>query len=388
MSFARFLAAEPLRRHWERAERADTADVERALSRHVPDFQDFLALLSPAAAPLLEALAAAARRVTRARFGNVVQMYAPLYVSSECTNACLYCGFRSDSPVARTTLDVDQVLAEADTLWARGFRSILLVSGEAPAAVPVTYFEQIARELHHRFASLGIEIYPLATEGYARLTDAGVESLTLYQETYDRELYARMHPAGRKADYGWRLGGAERGAAAGMRRVGIGSLLGLGPWRREAVALGLHALWLQKRYWRTQVCVSFPRLRQAPGGIAPLHPVADPDLVQLACALRLLLPDAGLVLSTREAPRLRDGLSRVCITHMSAGSRTEPGGYTRPGEAAGQFPVEDRRAPEEVAASLLAAGIEPVWKDWDAEFLGQLPGDRQGRPKRTPATGS
>ncbi len=353
-----------------RAEHVGAADVEAALGARAVGIEEFLALISPAAARYLEPLAGRAHRLTRERFGRVIQMYAPLYVSNECTNACVYCGFNRRNPIRRTTLSVAEAEAEAGALWREGFRSVLLVSGEAPGVVPVTYFEELTRRLRPRFPSISVEIYPLDTGEYARLVAAGVDGLVIYQETYDPELYGRVHPSGRKADYAWRLGTPARGAEAGMRRVGIGALLGLGPWRREAVALALHALWLQKHYWQTQVCVSFPRLRHAPGGFEPPCPVGDAELVQLACALRLLLPDAGLVLSTREAPAFRDGLARICITHMSAGSRTEPGGYTHPGESEVQFQVEDTRPPREVARRLLDLGIEPVWKDWDAAFSG------------------
>lgn len=373
MNFERFLDSQPLAAQVREAERSTAAAVERVLAADGVDFERFLTLLSPAAGGYLEPLARRAQAITRERFGRVVQMYAPLYVSNECTNACVYCGFNRHNAIRRTTLSPAEVDAEARAIWAQGFRSLLLVSGEAPHIVPPAYFEEAASRLHALFPSLAVEIYPLATEEYARLGRVGVDGLTLYQETYDRELYAQVHPSGRKADYGWRLGAPERAASAGMRRVGIGALLGLGEWRREAAAVALHALWLQKHYWQTQVAVSFPRLRQAPGGFQPSHPMSDAELVQLACALRLLLPDAGLVLSTRERPALRDGLAPICITHMSAGSRTEPGGYTHPDASDPQFRVEDGRAPAVVARSLLAAGVEPVWKDWDAAFT-QDPG--------------
>lgn len=371
MSFEAFLDRQPLARYAQVARSARPRDVESALGRPVVDFDAFLALLSPAAAAYLEPMARRAQEITRVRFGRVIQMYAPLYVSNVCSNGCLYCGFNRSNAVRRATLSFDEVEGEASILHARGFRSLLLVSGEAPRAVSVKYFEGLVRRLHGLFPSLSLEIYPLETGEYARLVEAGVDGLTLYQETYDRPLYARVHPFGRKADYGWRLGAPERGAAAGMRRVGIGALLGLGPWREEAVALALHALWLQQEHWQTQVCVSFPRLRRASGGFIPPAPVEDTALVQLACALRLLLPDAGLVLSTREAPAFRDGLAQICLTHMSAGSCTEPGGYAHPGEAEGQFSVEDARPAAEVAARLLSLGLEPVWKDWDAAFVGE-----------------
>ncbi len=368
MSFEKLWSGFPLTSTLARVKATTPEEVERALEADEFGFEHFLKLISPAATPYVEAMAQKAMRITRQRFGRVMQMYAPLYVSSECTNACLYCGFSTANDIRRRTLTVEEALAESEKLWTQGFRNILLVSGEAPKKVPVKYFAELARELSTAFHSIGIEIYPLGIDDYATLEQAGVDSLTLYQETYDTELYRRIHPSGRKSDYAWRLDGPTRAGQAGMRRVGIGSLLGLGSWRLEAVALGLHALWLQENFWRTQVCISFPRLRNAPGGFTPPNPVSDVELVQMACAYRLLLPDAGLVLSTREAAELRDGMAPIAITHMSAGSCTEPGGYSEPGSTDNQFDIVDERSPAEVARALLAAGIEPVWKDWDAAF--------------------
>lgn len=306
--------------------------------------------------------------MTRARFGRIVQLYAPIYVSNECTNRCVYCGFNHDNPIRRVTLSPEEAVAEARILWEQGFRNLLLVSGEDPRAMPVEALEEIVRRLHPLFPSLGVEVYPLETAEYARLARAGVDGVTIYQETYDRSLYAEVHPSGRKRLFDWRLETPSRAGEAGMRRVGIGSLLGLGNWRFEAIVLGLHAAWLQKTWWRTQVSVSFPRMRAAAGGFNPPHPVSDSELFRMAAALRLLHPDAGMFLSTREPQAFRDGFAPILVTHMSAGSRTEPGGYAHPGEAEEQFRIADDRSPAEVAAMLAAHGLEPVWKDWDRAF--------------------
>jgi 2-iminoacetate synthase len=204
-------------------------------------------------------------------------------------------------------------------------------------------------------------------EEYRRLRAAGCEAVVIYQETYHPETYTRVHPAGKKRHYEWRLLGPERAARAGMRRVGIGALLGLhDDWRYEALATAAHARFLMKSYWRTQVTVSVPRLRPSAAGYQPRDPVGDRDLVQLICALRLLLPDAGIVISAREAPVFRDGLFRIGVTHTSAGSHAEPGGYTKPKDATEQFEVADLRSPAEVAARLRELGYEPVWEDWSA----------------------
>jgi len=365
MGFLEELKSAPLARWLARAREATPADVERALALPEPGLADFAALLSPAAHAYLEPLAAKAERITRKRFGRTMRMFAPIYVSNECTNRCVYCGFNRDNPLLRVTLSVEEVEREADILWEQGFRDLLLVSGEAPAVMSPGRLAELAASLHRRFPTLSVEVYPLPVEGYTKLAEAGVEGVTVFQETYDADLYNRVHPSGRKADFAWRLETPSRAGEAGMRRLGLGSLLGLGDWRFEALSLGLHARWLEKRYWRSQVSISFPRLRAATGGFKPPHPLTDAELVQLACALRLLLPDAGLVLSTRESPTFRDGLAPLCITSMSAGSRTEPGGYAHPGEAGEQFSISDERSAAEVARMLEAAGLEPVWKDGD-----------------------
>jgi 2-iminoacetate synthase len=214
--------------------------------------------------------------------------------------------------------------------------------------------------------SLSIEVQVWDTETYRRLVDAGCDGLVVYQETYDRGTYAAVHLKGKKRNYDWRLAAPDRGAEAGMRRLGIGALLGLhDDWRFEALALATHARALVRRWWRCEVSVSLPRLRPAAGGFEPADPVGDRDFVQLLCALRLLLPDLGITLSTREPPALRDALLRLGVTHMSAGSHTEPGGYASPSDAEPQFEIADTRSPAELAAVLRAAGYDPVWKDWE-----------------------
>ncbi len=231
------------------------------------------------------------------------------------------------------------------------------------------YLASAARRISPMFSSISIEVYPMETAGYQHMVEAGVDGLTIYQETYDRHLYAEMHPFGQKSDYAFRLLTPERGGAAGLRRIGIGALLGLGQFRSEAFFTGLHGLYLARHYWRTQLSVSFPRIRPADGGFQPLNPVSDRDFVQLICALRLLLPDAGLVLSTRESAELRDNLIPLGITQMSAGSCTAPGGYAGDDHSTQQFAIDDERSPEEVSKLIRAKGYEAVWKDWDSAFL-------------------
>lgn len=348
---------------------ANSRDVEAALLREQLDESALVALLSDAAAPYLEALARRAQTTTLQRFGRTIQLYAPLYLSNECVNRCTYCGFSQELAIPRRTLSVDAVRTEAEHLHAEGFRHLLLVAGESPRAVSLEYLESIARALRPRFDSLAIEVGTFNLTGYQRLVAAGIDGLTLYQETYQTDAYRRVHLAGPKHDYARRLKAVEQGALAGFRSLGIGALLGLAPWQLEAYALAQHGRELGLKYWRSRIAVSFPRIRENAGGRLATHPVSDRALVQMICVMRLALPDAELVLSTREPATLRDHLMGIGITRMSAGSRTNPGGYTEDCAAGEQFAIEDTRSASEVARVLLTRGFEPVWKDFDRSFL-------------------
>lgn len=345
---------------------ATDADVTRALATSRRSLRDFAALLSPAATPRLEELAAAAHRTTIRRFGRTIHLFAPLYLSNECVSTCTYCGFSAENEIARRTLAVDEVVAEAAELARRGFRHLLLVAGEHARIVSKDYLVECVRAVAPMMPSVSVEVQVWDTDTYRRLVEAGCEGLVVYQETYDRDTYAAVHLKGKKRNYEWRLGAPDRGGEAGMRRLGIAALLGLhSDWRADALATAAHAHALVKRWWRSEVTVALPRLRPAAGDYEPADPVDDRDFVQLLCALRLFLPDVGITLSTREAPAFRDALVRLGVTHMSAGSHTEPGGYAGPSDAEPQFAVNDDRSPAQVAAALRAAGYEPVWKDWE-----------------------
>ena len=345
---------------------ATPADVERALRSPRPQLRDLAALLSAPATERLEDLAVAANRLTIRRFGRAVRLFAPLYLSNECVSTCTYCGFSAGNEIARRTLSPDEVLVEAKELVARGFRHLLLVAGEHARIVSKDYLVECVRLLAPHVPSLSIEVQVWDTDTYRRLVEAGCDGLVVYQETYDRSTYADVHLKGKKRNYDWRLAAPDRGAEAGMRRLGIAALLGLhDDWRTEAIAVTAHARALIKRWWRSEVTVSLPRLRPAAGGYEPKDPVDDRAFVQTLCAMRLTLPDVGVVLSTRETPQFRDAILRLGVTHMSAGSHTEPGGYAAPSDAEQQFEVADTRSPSEVAAVLRAAGYDPVWKDWE-----------------------
>ena len=342
------------------------SDVESALSKDKLSYDDFLALISPAAKGYIEDMARLASAITRKRFGNTMNIYAPLYLSNECTNSCVYCGFNKNNDIKRVTLSVDEALQEADILYDSKIRDILLVSGDAPKIVNMDYLKQIISRLREKFATIAVEIYPMSKDGYEQLEEAGCDSLTIYQETYDGKLYEKLHEKGKKRDFCYRLDTPDRGGAAGLRRIGIGILMGLGDWRVDGAFLGAHAAYLIKKYWKTKVSVSFPRLRPAHGGFEPLSTVTDKDLVQAVTAFRIYLNDIGIVLSTRERPELRDDLIPLGITQMSAGSRTNPGGYLLNPDSCEQFGVEDKRSPADFSKKLVELGYDPVFKDWEA----------------------
>jgi 2-iminoacetate synthase len=350
-------------------------------------------LIAPKSDHELEAMAQVSRSFTLQNFGRTMRLFAPLYLSNECINNCRYCGFSRDNPILRVTLDADEVAVEAQHLARQGFRQILLVAGEHPKFVSRDYLAECVRALAPDFSSISIEIGPMETEDYVAIVEAGAEGLVVYQETYNRGVYAEMHTAGPKRDFNFRLDCAERGYAAGFRRLGIGALIGLSRWQDEVVALAAHLEYLFKHCWQAQISVSLPRLRPAAGGFRPLFSMSDRELAQLVCALRITFPQLGIVLSTRERASLRDSLVLIGVTMMSAGSHTEPGGYTRQGRghlhrtvrgrivapeyqdgedqlATGQFEISDERSPAEIAAILRSRGLEPVWKDWDQALQG------------------
>lgn len=345
-------------------------------------------LLEPRSAQALEQMAQEARSLTLKNFGRTMHLFAPLYLSNECINSCRYCGFSRDNPILRVTLEVDQVAAEARHLVAEGFRHVLLVAGEHPKFVGRDYLSGCVEKLAPLFSSIAIEVAPLTEDDYRPIVTAGADGLVVYQETYDREIYQGLHTAGPKRDFDWRLDCVERGYAAGFHRIGVGALFGLAPWRQDAVALAAHVEYLLKRCWQAQISVSFPRLRPAAGEFAPPFVMTDRELAQLVCAFRIVFPQINLVLSTRENASLRDALIPLGITTMSAGSHTEPGGYTGQGRAglhrtvrgrpvafvageteeanaAEQFQISDERSAAEVASSLRQKGFDPIWKDWD-----------------------
>jgi 2-iminoacetate synthase len=348
----------------------------------------FEQLIAPKSNAELEAMAQTSRAFTLQNFGRTMRLFAPLYLSNECINNCRYCGFSRDNPILRVTLGLEEVIAEGRHLARQGFRQILLVAGEHPKFVSKDYLADCVRALSEDFSSIAIEVGPMPTQDYVPVVRAGAEGLVVYQETYDRTAYGELHTAGPKRDFKWRLDCVERGYDAGFRRLGIGALFGLAQWQPDAIALAAHLEYLLKRCWQACISVSLPRLRPAAGEFQPQFSISDRELAQLVCAFRITFPQVGIVLSTRERASLRDALISLGVTMISAGSHTEPGGYTRQGSerlhrtvrgrivapdfqdgedelATGQFEISDERSPAEIASVLRLRGFDPIWKDWD-----------------------
>jgi 2-iminoacetate synthase len=395
VSFVAEFNSLPLETLVKKSLNAGTAAVREAAGKDRFSLADFAALISPAGSELLETLGCRAHLMTQQRFGKVIRLFAPLYLSNECINNCTYCGFSRDNPILRVTLSLDEVKREAAALKAQGFRNLLLVAGEHPKFVSNGYLRDCIEMLHPEWPSISLEVGPMETEDYRPLVAAGSDGLVVYQETYDRKVYAEMHTAGPKRNFDWRLETPERAYAAGFRRLGISPLYGLADWRMEALAVAAHADYLLRNCWKAALTISTVRIRPCAGEFQALTHISDRELAQLICALRIMFPDVGIVLSTRENAKLRDGLIPLGVTMMSAGARTEPGGYTGAGKekihvtergiikeisgasewapaaghptaATGQFNIADERSAGEVAERIRKLGYEPVWKDWDA----------------------
>ncbi len=396
MSFVSEFNSLPLAALVKQSLGTSTAAAREAAGKTKINLADFAALISPAAAENLEAMGQRAHLMTQQRFGKTIRLFAPLYLSNECINNCSYCGFSRDNPILRVTLSLDEMRQEAQALKAQGFRNILLVAGEHPKFVSNGYMRDCIAALHPDWPSISLEVGPMEIEEYRPLVAAGADGLVVYQETYDRKVYADLHTAGPKRNFDWRLETPERAYAAGFRRLGISPLYGLADWRWEALSAAAHADYLLRNCWKAALTISTVRMRPCAGEFEPLTHISDRELAQLICAIRLMFPDVGIVLSTRETPKLRNGLIPLGVTMMSAGARTEPGGYTgagkerihhtergiikelvsgasewapqtnHPTNATGQFNVGDERPPQEVAELIRQLGYEPVWKDWDA----------------------
>lgn len=344
-------------------------DVERALRSRNPGIEDFMALVSPAAAPYLEQMAALSRHYTQERFGKTISMYIPMYITNSCTNSCVYCGFNRHNKFDRVVLSMVQIEDECKAIRELGqFENLLLVTGENPVVAGPDYLEEALRVCRPYFSNLSMEVMPLKTEDYARLTHAGLNGVVCFQETYNRARYKTYHPAGMKSIYEWRLNGFDRMGMAGLHKIGMGVLIGLEDWRTDVTMMALHLRYLRRQYWRTRFSVNFPRMRPAAGGYQPNVVMTDHELAQLTFAFRIFDHDVDISYSTREYPSFRDNMMTLGVTSMSAGSKTDPGGYHTYPQSLEQFAVSDERTPHEVAEAIRRNGYEVVWKDWDRVF--------------------
>ncbi len=341
------------------------ADVERALNKTKRTIEDFKALISPAAAPFLEQMAQMSHRITQKRFGKTIQLYAPLYLSNECQNICNYCGFSYDNKLKRKTLSAIEILQEADYLKAQGFEHVLLVTGEANKTVGVEYLQNAIRLLRPHFANISIEVQPLEEDEYKMLASEGLYAVLVYQETYDKENYKLYHLKGKKSNFDYRLDTPDRLGHAGIHKIGLGVLIGLEDWRADNFFTALHVGYLEKNFWQTRYSISFPRLRPATGLIEPKVVITDKELVQLICAWRIFNEEIELSISTRENELFRDHIIKLGATTMSAGSKTNPGGYSVEPESLEQFEIDDTRSVDEVQKMIERNGYKPVWKDWE-----------------------
>jgi len=343
--------------------------VEQVLAKPKLELKDMLCLLSPAAAPLLEQMASRSQQMTRQRFGQTLGFFIPLYLSNLCANDCSYCGFSMSNKLKRKTLDMQQLEAECVAIKAMGYDTILLVTGEHETQVGLAYFAQVLPLVKRYFSYVMLEVQPLSSDEYKQLRTYGLDGVLVYQECYQPQTYSRHHIRGNKTDFRWRLETPDRLGLAGVDKIGLGCLLGLQDWHTDCFMLAAHLDYMQKTHWQSRYSVAFPRLRPCEGGGDVDFPVSDAELVQLICAFRLFSPQVEIALSTREPQSLRDNLLPLGVTHISAGSKTQPGGYSDGQVELEQFSIDDSRSPAQMAQQVRRAGLEVVWKDWQPYTL-------------------
>lgn len=344
-------------------------DIEHTLNKDSIDAYGFLNLLSPAALKYLEPMAVKSRKITLQYFGRVISLYLPIYVSNFCTNQCVYCGFNVKNKIKRVILTHDEIEKEAKEIAKSGIKHILLLTGEAPEVTPRSYLKEAVAILKKYFSSIAIEIFPLDFEEYSELQSVGVDGLTIYQETYDEEIYKQVHLAGKKRNYRYRLDTPERGAKAGFRSINIGALFGLGPIVKEAFLSALHAKYLEDNYLDAEISLSIPRMNNAEGSYKPKEILDDKRFLQILLAYRIFLPRVGINISTRERAEFRDKLIGLGVTKFSAGSKTRVGGYAvnndNKSQFVPQFEISDNRSVSEVVEAIKKNGYQPIYKDWE-----------------------
>lgn len=312
----------------------------------------------------LEQLAQSAQSVTKQYFGKVISLYAPLYLANYCTNSCVYCGFHSGRNILRYKLNETEIEKECQALADTGLQSVLLLTGESRQHTSPEYLEAAVKIAKKYFANISLEVYPLETAEYARLHTAGCDGITIFQETYNKERYKILHPAGKKADYDWRQQTPRRAALGGIRQITIGPLLGLYDWRQELLATYAHLRTLEKEFSGVEYALSFPRLQKLSDYDDNGYLVSDADMVKIICITRALFPRIGLTLSTRECSEFRDRAVHFGITKISAGSSTNVGGYAQKYTPDSQFAISDERSVSEIRTMLIKQNFDPVFTDW------------------------
>ena len=343
--------------------------IENAIYSDHPRERELALMLSPAARPLLESMAQRAQAITRRHFGRTISLYTPLYLSNYCNGGCLYCGIAADRRAVRAVLNVDQLDRELDAITQAGLDEIVLLTGERMPEADTNYIREAIERASRRLNNINIEVFPMQQNEYRSLAEAGCTGVTLYQETYDPIVYEKMHRWGDKRNFESRLDAPHRALEGGLRTVGLGVLLGLANPATDLIALYRHATHLLKTYWQAGVTLSFPRIKPQMGGFQALHPVDETMLAQAIFALRICLPDVPLLLSTREAEAVRNGLAGVGISKMSVASKTTVGGYSDTAEkSTEQFSISDERSIDDFCRMLREKGLEPVFKNYDAIY--------------------
>lgn len=342
-------------------------DVQNALNSKKRTLDDFMALISPAAEPYIEQMAQQSQELTQKRFGKTIQLYVPLYLSNFCENNCVYCGFSASNKIKRKVLSYAEVEEEVKAIKKLGFEHILLVTGEADIKAGANYLKKVFEIIKPYVSLISIEVQPLHEEEYKDLIASGLNTVYLYQETYNKENYSSYHLKGNKADYSNRLEAYEKLGRAEVHKIGLGILAGLEDWRTDSLFTALHLSYLKKKFWKTKFSISFPRLRPHTGQFEPNSIMTDKHLAQLIFAYRLFDENVEIALSTRESAEYRDNMLRLGVTSMSAESKTNPGGYAHPDEnkELEQFSIDDDRTAVEMTEMIRGYGYEAVWKDWD-----------------------
>lgn len=340
------------------------ADVKRALASYNRNIDDFMALISPAGEQHIEYMTQISNKLTQQRFGKIIQLYIPLYLSNYCVNSCVYCGFNRNNNIKRISLTYDEIEQECKVIKEQGFDNVLLVSGESSEKANFNYLINALSIARKYFSAVLMEVQPLNTNQYLQLVKEGLYGVYIYQETYNKEKYKIYHQDCLKADFYYRLETPDRLGEATINKIGLGFLIGLDDWRTESVFMAIHIKYLEKKYWKTRYSVSFPRLRPYGNRFIPKVNITEKELIQLITAFRLFNTELEIALSTRESPKFRDNAIKIGVTNLSAGSKTNPGGYTISCDTDNQFDVHDNRSQKEIAERIKSLGYEVVWKDW------------------------